>query len=46
MALSDMAIRRARATGCDYTLADMQGLALVIMRGRWWLEAPARWRGR
>lgn len=30
MALSDLAVRQAKATGKDYTLADLDGLALFV----------------
>jgi len=30
MALSDLAVRQAKATGKDYTLADMDGLCLAV----------------
>lgn len=30
MALSDLAVRKARATGKDYTLTDIDGLSLAV----------------
>lgn len=38
MALSDMAVRQARATGKAYTLGDIDGLSLALtdMGGRSW----------
>ncbi|GKW21437.1 hypothetical protein PEC302107_31660 [Pectobacterium araliae] len=33
MALSDMAVRQARATGKAYTLGDIDGLSLAVTDG-------------
>jgi integrase len=47
MALSDMAVRQARATGKAYTLGDIDGLSLAVsdMGGRSW-HFRYRWAGK